>query len=197
MARSSGVAAILLAAGGGSRFGGGKLFAGFRGKPLVCHALETIRRSPVEEAFVVVGDRAGEIRELCEPYGFTIVENPEWEEGQSTSVLAGLKALEDDFDAVVVLLADQPLVGAGVVERLVAAFEGGAKIAVATYCEKRRNPVLFSREAWVALEEELEGDEGARRVIRAHPELVSEVPCDGLGDPFDVDTKEDLGRLER
>jgi CTP:molybdopterin cytidylyltransferase MocA len=57
--------------------------------------------------------------------------------------------------------------------------------------------VLFSREVWPLLEEELTGDEGARFVLRRHPELVVEVPCDGVGDPADVDTREDLRRLEQ
>ena len=77
------------------------------------------------------------------------------------------------------------------------AFEGGAKVAVATYGGKRRNPVLFSREVWPLLLRELTGDEGARSVLRRHPEVVTEVPCDGLGDPADVDTAEDLRTLER
>ena len=93
-----------------------------------------------------------------------------------------------------VLLGDQPFIGAEAVERLVAAFAEGAKVAVATYGGKRRNPVLFSR-VWPLLEAELAGDEGARSVLRRHPELVVEVPCEG-GDPTDVDTREDLRRLE-
>jgi nicotine blue oxidoreductase len=97
---------------------------------------------------------------------------------------------------VVFLLGDQPFVGAEAVERLVAAFAEGAKVAVATYCGKRRNPVLFSREIWPLLEAELAGDEGARSVLLRHPELVVEVPCEGVGDPVDVDTREDLRRLE-
>ncbi len=146
---------------------------------------------------MVVGDDAGELRSACEPFGARIVENPDWERGQSTSVRAGLLALGPDVGAAVVALADQPLVGAGVVERLVVAFESGAEVAVATYGGKRRNPVLFSRSVWPVLEAELAGDEGARAVLRRHPELVTEVPCDGLGDPADVDTREDLRALER
>ncbi len=196
MARSSGVAAILLAAGGGTRFGGGKLLAEFRGRPLVEHALETIRSSPVDKAFVVVGDKSESVRNLCEPYGFGVVENPEWGKGQSTSVLAGLKALGDDFDAAVVMLADQPLVGAGAVGRLVRAFEGGASIAVATYGGKPRNPVLFPRQVWADLMRELRGDEGARSFLRERRHIVAEVPCDDVGDPSDIDTRGELAALQ-
>ncbi len=192
----SGVSAILLAAGAGSRFGGGKLLATYRGRPLIEASLSNLADAPVDEAVVVVGDEAKRMREACEPYGFEVVENPDWAEGISTSVQAGLRALGPRTRAAVVLLADQPLVGAGTVGRLLAAFEGGARVAAATYGGELRNPVLFSREVWPLLMTELSGDEGARSFLRRHPELVTRVPCDGVGDPADVDTAEDLRRLE-
>jgi CTP:molybdopterin cytidylyltransferase MocA len=192
----SGVWAIVLAAGAGSRFGGGKLLAKLNDMPLVEHVLVALEASPVEETVVVVGSEAGRLREVCEPYGVRVVENQEWTRGQSTSVRAGLRALAPEAQAAVVLLADQPLVGAGAVGRLVEAFERGAKVAVATYGGRPRNPVLFSRELWPLLEAELSGDEGARPFLRRHPELVARVPCEGVGDPADVDTAEDLRRLE-
>ena len=192
-----GISAILLAAGSGSRFGGGKLLAPYRGRPLIESSLTNLAEAPVDETIVIVGDDAERLRPVCEPYDVHIVENPGWQRGQSTSVQAGLEALGREVRAAVVLLADQPLVGPGVVKRLVAAFERGAKVAVATYGGRRRNPVLFSRAVWPLLEAELSGDEGARAVLRRHPDLVTEVPCDGAGDPADVDTREDLRGLER
>jgi CTP:molybdopterin cytidylyltransferase MocA len=192
--RPSGVSAIVLAAGGGSRFGGGKLLAKLGGQPIIEAVLDNLREAPVDEVIVIVGADAKRLREVCERYGVRTVANEEWERGQSTSVLAGLRACGGE--AAVVLLGDQPFVGAEAVERLVAAFVEGAKVAVATYGGKWRNPVLFSREVWPLLEAELAGDEGARSVLRRHPRLVVEVPCEGVGDPTDVDTREDLGRLE-
>jgi CTP:molybdopterin cytidylyltransferase MocA len=193
----TGVSAIVLAAGGGSRFGDGKLLARLGGRPLIEAVLDNLRQAPVDEVIVVVGADAQRLRDVCERHGVRIVENEEWERGQSTSVLAGLRACGPEAQATVVLLGDQPLVGAGAVERLVAAFEGGARVAVATYGGKQRNPVLFSRGVWPLVEAELAGDEGARSVLRRHPELVVEVPCEGVGDPADVDTREDLRRLAR
>ncbi len=192
----SGVSAILLAAGAGSRFGGGKLLAPYRGRPLIEASLSNLAGAPVDETVVVVGESAEALREACRPYDVRVVENREWAQGQSTSVRAGLLSLGPEARAAVVLLADQPLVGAGAVERLVAAFEEGARVAVATYGGRPRNPVLFSREVWPLLMAELSGDEGARPFLRRHPELVVRVPCDGVGDPADVDTVEDLRRLE-
>ncbi len=195
--RRSGVAAVVLAAGAGSRFGGGKLLAKLHGAPLVEHVLGALERASVDETVVVVGADAEKLREVCEPYGVRIVENPAWAGGQSTSVRTGLEALGPAARAAVVLLGDQPLVGAGVVERLVEAFEEGADVAVATYGGRRRNPVLFSRDVWPSLLEDLSGDEGARGFLRRRPELVVEVPCDEVGDPADVDTVEDLERVRR
>jgi nicotine blue oxidoreductase len=184
----------VLAAGGGSRFGGGKLLAKLGGRPIIETVLDNLREAPVDEIIVIVGADAESLREVCERYGIRTVANQEWERGQSTSVLAGLRTCGGR--AAVVMLGDQPFVGAEAVARLVAAFAEGAKVAVATYGGKWRNPVLFSREIWPLLEAELAGDEGARSVLRRHPELVVEVPCDGVGDPVDVDTREDLRRLE-
>jgi len=192
----TGVSAIVLAAGAGSRFGGGKLLARLGERPLIAAVLDNLRDAPVDEVIVVVGADAESLREVCERYDVRTVDNEEWERGQSTSVLAGLRACGEEARAAVILLGDQPYVGAEAVERLVEAFAEGAKVAVATYGGKRRNPVLFSRKVWPLLESELAGDEGARSVLRRHPELVVEVPCEGVGDPADVDTREDLRRLE-
>jgi len=192
----TGVSAIVLAAGAGSRFGGRKLLARLGEQTLIEAVLDNLRDAPVDEVITVVGADAEGLREVCGRYDVRIVANEGWERGQSTSVLAGLRACGEEARAAVVLLGDQPLVGAEAVERLVAAFAEGAKVAVATYGGKRRNPVLFSREVWPILEAELAGDEGARSLLRRHPELVVEVPCEGVGDPADVDTREDLRRLE-
>lgn len=191
------VAAIVLAAGAGSRFGGGKLLAELDGAPLVEHVLSVLEKAPVGETVVVVGADAERVREVCEPYEVRVVQNPGWAAGQSTSVRAGILALGPRARAAVVLLGDQPLVGAGAVERLVEAFGEGADVAVATYGGRRRNPVLFSRDVWPSLLEDLSGDEGARGFLRRRPGLVVEVPCDGVGDPADVDTVEDLERVRR
>ena len=192
----SGVSVILLAAGAGSRFGGGKLLASFRGRPLIEAALSELRRAPVDEIIAVIGSEGERLRRICSSYGACPVENPVWAEGMSTSVRAGLRACGPRTRAAVIALADQPLVGTEAVERLVEAFEEGAEVAVATYGGEPRNPVLFARGVWPLLERELSGDKGARVILKRHPELVTEVPCDDLADPADVDTVEDLRRLE-
>jgi CTP:molybdopterin cytidylyltransferase MocA len=83
----------VLAAGAGSRFGGGKLLAELDGAPLVEHVLSVLEKAPVGETVVVVGADAERVREVCEPYEVRVVQNPGWAAGQSTSVRAGILAL--------------------------------------------------------------------------------------------------------
>lgn len=95
---------------------------------------------------------------------------------------------------MLIALVDQPGVGAEAVRRLVAAAHSGARVAVATYGGARRNPVLIAREHFDEVAATAVGDTGARAFLRAHPELVTEVPCDDVADPADIDTPDDLLR---
>ncbi len=100
-----------------------------------------------------------------------------------------------DVGAVVVALADQPLVGAAAVARLIAAYRGGASVAVAAYQGKPRNPVLLAREHWPEVIETAAGDQGARAFLRARPDLVTLIECGDTGSPDDIDTPADLARV--
>jgi molybdenum cofactor cytidylyltransferase len=173
-------AALVLAAGGGSRFGGDghKLLAPFRGKPLVTWALDAA--NVLDELIVVTG-----AVELPLPANAREVRNEHWSDGQATSLAAGIAAAAG-HDAVVVGLGDQPLIPAEAWRLLAAAT--ATPIAVATYGGRRRNPVRLAAEVWPLLP--TEGDEGARSLLRNRPQLVTEVACPG--EPADMDTQEDL-----
>lgn len=184
-----GVAAAVLCAGAGSRYDkaqpGGKLLVPFRGRPLVLWAIEHALAARLGATFVVTG--AADLGGLV-PDAATLVENPDWADGQATSLQAAvLAATSGGFDALVVGLGDQPLVEP---ESWQAVAASDAEIAVATYEGRRRNPVKLARAVWDDLP--VTGDEGARALMRARPDLVVEVPC--RGDPLDVDTKDDLLR---
>ncbi|MDA8061145.1 MAG: NTP transferase domain-containing protein [Actinomycetota bacterium] len=193
---TGGVGAAVLAAGGAARFrasrGGGaddpadhKLLAPFRGRPLVAWALEAAAGAALERTFVVTG--AVELEGLVPP-GAEVLANPDWASGQASSLQVALRAArEAGLGALVVGLGDQPLVPAAAWS---AVARGRGPIVVATYAGRRRNPVRLDESVWSELP--TVGDEGARRLIGLHPELVSEVACDG--DPADVDTWEDLRR---
>ena len=192
------VAAAVLAAGRGVRLGGGdaKPLAQWRGRPLVAWALDAAETSGCAPVLLVVGYRAGDVRAAAAGRaGVEVLDNPDWAEGIAASLRTVLAVLgpRDGVDAVCIGLADQPRVGAAAYRRLVAAHHDGARFAVATYGGVRGNPVLLSRSLWGEAAV-LEGDAGARVLMDRHP--VVDVPCDGTGSPADVDTPEDLERLQ-
>jgi molybdenum cofactor cytidylyltransferase len=186
------VAAVLLAAGGGSRFlaDGHKLLAMVSGRPVAAWALDHVLAAGLAEVIVVTG--AVDLADLAAEQAaasLRLVANPDWEQGIATSLGVGIDAARAaGRKTVVVGLADQPFVPAEAWRAV--ADRHAAPIAVATYHGRRGNPVRLSAQVWPLLPRT--GDEGARTLMRLHPDLVEEVPCDG--DPFDVDTVEDLAR---
>jgi len=187
------VAGILLAAGEGSRLGRPKALVELGGQTLAERGVALLRAGGADPVLVVTGAAAVEID------GARAVHNPDWRSGMGSSLAAGLRALDETDEtgsgAAVIALADQPLVGAEAVRRLIAAYQAGASVAVAAYAGKPRNPVLIAREHWAAVTELAAGDTGARPFLRAHPELVTLVECGDTGSPDDVDTPEDLARV--
>ncbi|GLW12156.1 4-diphosphocytidyl-2C-methyl-D-erythritol synthase [Microtetraspora sp. NBRC 13810] len=183
---SSAAAGLLLAAGAGSRLGRPKALVELAGETLVDRGVRVLREGGCHPVVVVLGAAIAQIR------GAVVVHNPHWRTGMGSSLRAGLSALPPGAGHVVVTLVDQPRVGAETVRRLIAAAGEGASVAVATYGGAPRNPVLLAREHFEAVAALAEGDMGARAFLRAHPELVTRVPCDDIGDPADIDTPEDL-----
>ncbi len=190
--QGTGVAALLLAAGEGTRFTGGpKMLAPFRGRPLLAWAVDPALRAGLP---VVIVRGGVDLSFALAGFGtaVTVVDNPRWKEGQASSLLAGVAWCEAaGFDAVVVGLGDQALVPSAA-WRVVADSEL-APIVSASFGGRRRPPVRLDRRVWPLLSDW--GDEGARELMRRRPELVAEVACEG--DPIDVDTVEELQSQER
>lgn len=180
-------AAVVLAAGGGTRFQGAthKLRAPLRDRPVVRWAVDAALAAGLDDVAVVVG--AVDLSDVL-PDGLRVVVNERWSEGLATSLQAAVRwAGSAGHDAVVVGLGDQPLVP---VAAWRAVASSSSSVAVATYGGLRRNPVRLHRSVWDLLP--TSGDEGARALLARAPALVCEVACDG--EPADVDTVEDLGR---
>jgi len=184
------VAGVLLAAGAGSRLGRPKAMVELGGRTLAERGVAMLAAGGADPVLIVTG--AVEVR----VDGARAVPNPDWRTGMGSSVRAALADLADgDAHAVVIALADQPLVGAESVGRLIAAYRDGVSVAVAAYDGQPRNPVLIAREHWPAVTEAAAGDRGARAFLRAHPELVTLVECGDTGRPDDIDTPADLERV--
>ena len=182
------IAAVVLAAGGGSRFASDdhKLLAPFRGRPLVTWALDAAVNAGLDETIVVTG--AVDLHDVV-PASATTVHNPNWTDGMGTSLGVAIAfATARGHDAIVVGLGDQPFVEAEAWRRVAAS--SAAPIVVATYEGKRRNPVKLAAEVWDLLD--TSGDIGARSLMASRPDLVGEVACPGT--PADVDTVEDLAQ---
>lgn len=193
---SSGVGAVVLAAGSSSRMGRPKQTLQFQGQTLIRRAALAALGAGCRPVVVVTGAHAGEAREELRGLDVREALNTLWETGMASSVRVGLAAvLEADAAtaAVVLLLCDQPHVTHETVARLVAAHRAGGRPVVASqYAESFGAPALFGRTLFAELAR-LEGDSGAKQVIKRHEAEAHFVPFPA--GEFDVDTAEDLSRL--
>jgi molybdenum cofactor cytidylyltransferase len=197
-------AAVLLAAGAGTRFEGinHKLLTNLRipgenaTRTIFEHALHHVREAGIGPVVVITGNQHQALtnglasQEGLHGDALLLRHNNRWADGQSTSVWEGIRAAKElGCDRVVIGLADQPFISPQA-WRLVAG--GPGAITVATYVGRRRNPVGLDSDVWHLLP--TNGDEGARTLMRVRPDLVSEVTCPGS--PDDIDTEEDLRRWQ-
>ena len=204
MAASSpehGTLAVLLAAGAGSRFIGPthKLHAIVRGRQVCAWALQALLEASIGPVLIVEGatpielptDLSDAALASVKTWGVpTHVHNPHWLSGLASSVQCAVAHAQSlQMENIVFGLADQPCVPAQAWRDVAGV---SAPLAVATYADKRGNPVKVHAEMWAQLPST--GDEGARNLLRVHHQLVQEVAC--LGSAIDVDTVDDLARAE-
>lgn len=196
-------AAIILAGGTSSRMGGehNKLLLPLHNQPVLAHVLAAALGSQASPIVLVLGHQASIVREKLQPvltaHDIHIVENPAYQQGQSTSMQAGLRALlalshdyTKSIEAAIFLLGDQPLITSSMIDTLLALRERtGKRIVLPLYQGQRGNPVLFSLD----LASELfavTGDEGGRSVLKRHPDEIATVEMGEETANFDVDTWE-------
>ncbi|WP_230530726.1 nucleotidyltransferase family protein [Microvirga roseola] len=192
----SDVAAIVLAAGRGTRFGSEpKLLAPLSDKPLVRHVAEAAVASSAQPVVAVTGHRAEEVEAALSDLSVRLVRNAAFAEGLSTSLRAGFSALPSHARAAIILLGDMPLVSAALIDTLVSAWreQGEPAALVPTLDGRRGNPVVLS----LVLEDTIQGlsgDAGAGPLLRGRADVL-EWPVEDPAILQDVDTAEELGRL--
>jgi CTP:molybdopterin cytidylyltransferase MocA len=190
------VAGLVLAAGGGSRYGSPKALVRLRGRLLVERAADLLAAGGCDPVVVVLGAAADQVLAAARlpRTGVRTVVNPDWPTGMGSSLRVGLAAVPAEAEAVVVTLVDTPGLGPESVRRLVAA-GGPDGAAQASYGGRRGHPVLLGRTVITEVAAAATGDRGAGPWLAAHPERVRLVPCDGTGDPRAVDVPDDLAAV--
>lgn len=189
------IAAVILAAGQASRMaesGRHKLLAEFAGVPLVRKSVTTVLGAQPDRAVLVTGYRAAAIERAVEGLACPIVHNPDFATGMASSLKAGLAAVRDDADGLMVMLADMPGVESSDLDRLIAAFkaEEGRAIVRAVSAGKRGNPVILPRSTFDAIAR-LDGDIGARPIIEKSGLPIIDVEI-GEAAHLDTDTPEEI-----
>jgi molybdenum cofactor cytidylyltransferase len=188
------ISAIILAAGMSTRLGQPKQLLDIDGRPLLQHVVDAAANAAVDEIVVVLGHESDRIADALRlPSTARVVVNPDYMRGQSTSLLLGLRSLDPDSDAAVLLLGDQPRLPATAVDAVIDAFlKGGSPIVRAIWDGTPGHPVVVARAEWAGFEA-LTGDAGAREVLRDSPH-VAKLAMDGP--PVDdVDTWEQYEKV--
>lgn len=184
---------VLLAAGRSSRMGGpNKLLALFDGKPLVRRTAERALASKASDTIVVTGHQRERVRTALSGLDLTFADNPDFAEGLSSSLKAGVARVAGDAAGAMIVLGDMPGISATDLDRLIEAFRksGSRAVVRASHQGRRGNPVLLPRSLFPAIAH-LEGDTGARHLVEAEGLDVVDVEI-GEGAAVDVDTREAL-----
>ncbi|HYM50329.1 MAG TPA: nucleotidyltransferase family protein [Candidatus Limnocylindrales bacterium] len=187
------IPAILLAAGQASRYGRPKLLEPFQGETLLRRAARTLRGAGCDPLIVVVAPSQA-LRAEVDDLHPILVENPSHALGISHSIALGVEALPAGAEAVLIAVADQPLVSEDVIRALLRAFEPGLIVAP-RYGADRGNPRVYDRRFFAELSE-LQGDRGAQTLADRHPEAVREVAL-AERHGLDIDTPDDWRKLAR
>jgi molybdenum cofactor cytidylyltransferase len=188
------IAAVVLAAGKSTRMGRTKQVLRIGQVTMLQKVMDTYRLANVDKLVVVLGADAGNVRKGVKFRDETVVVNERFEDGMSGSIRAGVAAVPKDAEAALIALGDQPTLRPGTIDRIVEEYKAtGAPIVVPVYHGQRGNPVLFHRSVFPQLMR-LEGDVGAKSVVRTNERGLREVAVEDSGILFDVDTPEDYHR---
>ncbi|GAI07868.1 unnamed protein product [marine sediment metagenome] len=189
------ISALLLAAGESKRMGRQKLLLPFGASTIIEQTISNLLNSKVDEVIVVVGYREKELVKRIASKPIKIAVNPQYHQGVSTSIIAGLNLIDKRAKAVMIALADQPGINSKVIDKLIQEFHRHNKgIGIPTYRGNRGHPVIFSIKYKGAFLK-LTGDVGGREIIGEHRYDILEIPVDSKGINVDVDTLSDYEQL--
>jgi molybdenum cofactor cytidylyltransferase len=191
------IAGLVLAAGKSSRMGVlNKLLISVDGKPMVRHAVEAALGAQLSPVLIVTGHQHQQVQAALEGVNVTLLHNPDFADGLSTSLKCGLNAIPAECEGAVIALGDMPKVAASDIERLVNTFNPveGRAIIVPVWRGKRGNPVLWAKRFFPEMLD-VAGDVGARGLFNAYPEAVTEIEMQGDAVLTDIDTPQALARL--
>ncbi len=188
------VAAVILAAGKSTRMGEAKQLLRLGGTTVLGQTIENTRRAQLDEIVLVLGASAETIRRQLPLQGLNVVVNPAYEQGMASSLQAGLSALDEQIDAALIILADQPFVRPETLDQL-AAHLSKAHIVIPSYKGVRGNPVLLNRSVFAEVMQ-LKGDTGCRAIFGSHAESIVNLEVEDEGILLDLDNQEDYRRLK-
>lgn len=187
---------ILLAAGASSRLGKPKQLLLYQGKTLLQHGIQEAAATGAKPIIAVLGANADFLIKETANQSIEVILNKDWSEGMASSIRCGIKhlqAMEPEVDAAIIMVCDQPYVTTKLLEDLVKKYQETRKpIIASSYENNQGTPALFDKTIFAALLE-LKGDVGAKRIMKANPDLVALVNFP-LGN-IDIDTKEDYNSL--
>jgi molybdenum cofactor cytidylyltransferase len=193
--QTTGVAAIVLAAGTSRRMGRPKQLLRLGGKSLLEHTLDNVRGSSVDEIVLVLGAAEDEVRRQVATAGMHVVVNPDFQQGMGTSLRRGLAAVSPTAEAAFAVLADQPFVRSSTFDQMIAyRKKHAAQILIPFYRGFRGNPVLLDRSVFPELMN-LTGDVGCRAIFGSHTESINKLPVEDPGILLDIDSAEDWERF--
>jgi molybdenum cofactor cytidylyltransferase len=187
------VGCIVLAAGAARRFGGDKLIAPLRGKPVLQYAVDAACGARALSCTLVVGDGAARLLAAVDPRRCAVIVNGDWRTGIASSIRCGLRAHHDD-DACIIMTGDTPLITSADLDRLIAAWGATSSIVALRAGDVWGAPVLFPRGDFAKLRS-LEGDAGAKRYAAQQRQRLAFVDASDPNAFADVDTRDDLRRL--
>ena len=191
------ISAILLAAGESRRMGEPKQLMPFGKSTVLGQAVDNLLKSAVDEVVLVLGHRAEEVTRAIASKPVKIAVNPDYPQGISSSIIAGLGRVDRRAKAVMLALGDQPAVDSQTINSLVEAFIAHHRgIVIPVYRGMRGHPVIFA----IGYKDELlelAGDAGGRVIIDRHPDDVLEVSVSNEGIFCDIDTMDDYRKAKK